>query len=260
MKQEMKGSDKVLYTPPGDTGPTFCIYYQLPREKDEHFLAQATEFLIRVFQTGLLSLCEEIHKETNYNFERFTRKIKNRGGLKTVKSMLQPDSTTTGMFKSLASKGRLDLSVEYFVLQMPWYNLFTKSELAVAKKRLFDATGLSEFGPSISYLADDAICSIELNSYEKDLEAKQLCLEHFGPVCIICNIDFEYAYGSIGKNFIQVHHIVPASSIPKRYIVDPIRDLRPVCPNCHAMLHTQEPPYTIDQIKDVCRARYPSRS
>ncbi|MDC9497701.1 MULTISPECIES: HNH endonuclease [unclassified Pseudoalteromonas] len=35
----------------------------------------------------------------------------------------------------------------------------------------------------------------------------------------------------------HVHHIVPISDIGDEYQVDPIRDLRPVCPNCHAMLH-----------------------
>ena len=33
------------------------------------------------------------------------------------------------------------------------------------------------------------------------------------------------------KDLIQVHHLVPLSAIGKKYRVDPIRDLRPVCPN-----------------------------
>jgi len=34
-----------------------------------------------------------------------------------------------------------------------------------------------------------------------------------------------------------VHHLVPISKIGKKYRVDPIKDLRPVCPNCHAVIH-----------------------
>jgi 5-methylcytosine-specific restriction protein A len=44
-------------------------------------------------------------------------------------------------------------------------------------------------------------------------------------------------YGEIGRGFIHVHHVVPISSIGESYKVDPAKDLVPVCPNCHAMLH-----------------------
>ncbi|MGA9069080.1 MAG: hypothetical protein WB424_02425 [Terracidiphilus sp.] len=33
--------------------------------------------------------------------------------------------------------------------------------------------------------------------------------------------------------------------------INPINDLRPVCPNCHEMLHRSDPPYTIDQLKKI---------
>ena len=44
-------------------------------------------------------------------------------------------------------------------------------------------------------------------------------------------------YGEVGKGFIHVHHIKPISEIDKEYVVDYKKDLIPVCPNCHAMLH-----------------------
>ena len=50
-------------------------------------------------------------------------------------------------------------------------------------------------------------------------------------------MDFEETYGELGRGFIHVHHLVPISSIGKTYQIDPINDLAPVCPNCHAMLH-----------------------
>jgi 5-methylcytosine-specific restriction enzyme A len=55
--------------------------------------------------------------------------------------------------------------------------------------------------------------------------------------------------GDIGKGFIHVHHLTQLSDIGQGYEVDPVKDLRPVCPNCHAMLHKKNPPYTIDEIK-----------
>jgi 5-methylcytosine-specific restriction protein A len=57
-------------------------------------------------------------------------------------------------------------------------------------------------------------------------------------------------YGEIGKNFIHVHHVKPLSEIDEQYKINPIKDLRPVCPNCHAMLHKRKPAYSIEEIQD----------
>ena len=61
----------------------------------------------------------------------------------------------------------------------------------------------------------------------------------------------EKTYGEIGKNFIHIHHLVKISDIKEEYMIDPIEDLRPVCPNCHAMLHKKEPPFTIEELKGM---------
>ena len=61
----------------------------------------------------------------------------------------------------------------------------------------------------------------------------------------------------LGEGFIHVHHIVPLSGLGKSYVVDPINDLRPVCPNCHAMLHKRVPPYTIDELREIMEAAHP---
>jgi hypothetical protein len=79
--------------------------------------------------------------------------------------------------------------------------------------------------------------TITVNAYERNPEARLKCLEYYGTNCEICGFNFEDTYGEIGKGYIHVHHVIPLSEIAKEYKIDPIRDLRPVCPNCHAMLH-----------------------
>lgn len=88
-----------------------------------------------------------------------------------------------------------------------------------------------------STLYEGALMDVRTNKYERNLEARRECIQAKGAKCSICGFDFEKAYGSIGKGFIHVHHIVPISSIGKEYKLDVLRDLIPVCPNCHAMLH-----------------------
>ena len=57
----------------------------------------------------------------------------------------------------------------------------------------------------------------------------------------------------MGKDFIHVHHIIPLNEIKEEYTVDPIKDLVPVCPNCHAMLHRKinEEYININELKAI---------
>lgn len=91
--------------------------------------------------------------------------------------------------------------------------------------------------------------TIAINAYERNAKARAACIRHYGPLCIVCGFNFEAVYGSIGVGYIHVHHLVPLSNIRMEYALDPIRDLRPVCPNCHAMIHTTEPVLSIEQLK-----------
>ncbi len=90
---------------------------------------------------------------------------------------------------------------------------------------------------------------VSVNTYERNPEARTKCIEHHGYKCAVCTFDFEKHYGSIGENYIHVHHIVPLSEIRKEYKLDPIKDLIPVCPNCHAMIHRTQPALSIEQLK-----------
>ncbi|MBE2217886.1 MAG: HNH endonuclease [Ignavibacteria bacterium] len=78
-----------------------------------------------------------------------------------------------------------------------------------------------------------------------------MCIKYYGAKCQICGFDFEEKYGDIGKGFIHVHHKVDISTIGKEYEVDFKKDLIPVCPNCHAMLHKRKPAYSIDDLKQL---------
>jgi 5-methylcytosine-specific restriction protein B len=84
--------------------------------------------------------------------------------------------------------------------------------------------------------------SEERNYHKRSNQARQACINHWGIECKVCGTNFEKLYGPIGKDFIHVHHLNPMHNAADRREIDPINDLRPVCPNCHAMLHTSDPP------------------
>ena len=59
-------------------------------------------------------------------------------------------------------------------------------------------------------------------------------------------MNFEEKYGELGKDYIEVHHIKPISEIDSEYVVDPEKDLIPVCSNCHSMLHRKIDGVSVD--------------
>ncbi len=104
--------------------------------------------------------------------------------------------------------------------------------------------------------------TITVNAYERDPKARLECIRTFGAVCTVCGFDFEKVYGKHGQGFIHVHHLTPVSQIGTTYQVDPRKDLRPVCPNCHAMLHhrSKGEPLEIEALKAIldnqCQRRH----
>ncbi len=102
-------------------------------------------------------------------------------------------------------------------------------------------------------LYEGAQKQIYVNQYERDRRARNTCIRIHGTNCSICDFDFENAYGEVGKNVIHVHHLKPLSEIKGEYKVDPENDLRPVCPNCHTIIHRTKPAYSIDEVKAMIK-------
>ena len=91
-------------------------------------------------------------------------------------------------------------------------------------------------------LKEGAKKEIVVNAYERDPKAVKCCKDYYMHrdgkiVCQICRFDFGAFYGVEYANKIHIHHIKPISEIGEEYVVDPVKDLIPVCPNCHMVLH-----------------------
>jgi 5-methylcytosine-specific restriction protein A len=98
---------------------------------------------------------------------------------------------------------------------------------------------------------EGAARTIKVNAYERNPAARRKCVEHYGAVCAVCQFNFQAVYGELGEGYIHVHHLRDLASIGEEYEVDPIADLRPVCPNCHAMLHRRYPAMAIEALKTI---------
>ncbi|MFM0488164.1 HNH endonuclease [Paraburkholderia graminis] len=102
--------------------------------------------------------------------------------------------------------------------------------------------------------SEGAVTQVLVNRYERDPDARAAAIAHYGCRCCACGFDFEAKYGELGRGFIHVHHILDLATIGAEYQVDPIKDLRPVCPNCHAMLHKDKPAMDISVLRDLIAA------
>jgi 5-methylcytosine-specific restriction enzyme A len=97
---------------------------------------------------------------------------------------------------------------------------------------------------------EGAAIQVTVNRYERDRKARQAALDYHGCRCKVCDTDMTAVYGDIAQGFIHIHHLIPLSAIREDYHLDPLKDLIPVCPNCHAMLHRRNPPFTPEELRN----------
>lgn len=93
--------------------------------------------------------------------------------------------------------------------------------------------------------------SVFSTAIERNPIARRKCIEHFGCKCFVCAFDFTQAYGAIGNGYIHVHHKQDISTRDGEHAVNPIRDLVPLCPNCHAMVHQRRPSMSVEELAAI---------
>lgn len=102
---------------------------------------------------------------------------------------------------------------------------------------------------NIKLYSEGKIKNVTYRTYDRSPAARQACLERYGYDCAVCGFNFFEAYGMLGKDYIEVHHLKQIADIGKEYKINPITDLRPVCANCHRMLHKKRPAISIEELK-----------
>jgi 5-methylcytosine-specific restriction protein A len=117
-----------------------------------------------------------------------------------------------------------------------------------AEEGAFDHALPDEVCASGSY-SEGATVTVTINAVERSGRARAACVAHHGYSCAVCSFNFKDRYGEIGSQYIHVHHVVPLSEVHGEHDVDPVADLVPICPNCHAMIHRTRPGLTVEQLR-----------
>ena len=212
----------------------------------------------------LISVYRRTGLATGYWPHYFLRAVRKDGGLVVARKLLAPGQASSG-FGRLIEARRVDLSVEYIAMSERFAPLFTTTELEVAKDRLdnlphwaFPKPRDSESFPTEVQESENyregSVRRITVNWYERNPKARAACISYRGAQCFSCDLKFEERYGAIGRGYIHVHHLRPLSRLSEAYKLDPRKDLVPVCPNCHAMLHRRDPPLDVEQLRAILRS------
>lgn len=73
--------------------------------------------------------------------------------------------------------------------------------------------------------------------------------------CSVCGFDFEEVYKELGKGYIEIHHEVPIYQYSDegfgQYVEEAVKNMKPLCANCHRMIHRQKNPLSIEELKRI---------
>jgi len=139
------------------------------------------------------------------------------------------------------------LSIESFNIDLENKNELSNALLDCLEKYDIVSSLLIDFSK-----LEGAEKKVYVKKYERSQTLRKRAIEIHGLTCKVCGFNFELNYGEIGKDFIHIHHLEKISKKGEG-LVDPVKDLIPVCPNCHAMLHSNDPPITPEELKEVLK-------
>ncbi len=173
-------------------------------------------------------------------------------------------STVDELFKYVSSVKKTGKSGKRYLIEMVsaryhGSEIFEYKNPYVWLKDEFSELDSSNIFPDevfAEHYPEGAVKKILVNKYERNTKAKKDCINFYGTQCMVCGFKFSDKYGSEFKNKIHVHHIKPISEIGKEYQIDPTKDLIPVCPNCHLVLHSKgkNEVYTIDEVREMIKS------
>lgn len=105
------------------------------------------------------------------------------------------------------------------------------------------------FSEDVIGMPEGALTKMLVNKYERNPKNRAICISFYGSMCRGCGFSFGDFYGDFAKDYIHVHHLTPVSTIGENYVINPIKDLVPLCPNCHNAVHLSNPPLSLEDLK-----------
>lgn len=74
--------------------------------------------------------------------------------------------------------------------------------------------------------------------------------QHGRLVCQVCGFDFIKTYGI---EYIEAHHLLPVANLDEAHETH-LEDIAMLCANCHRIIHSQTPPLSLEELKQLLRS------
>jgi len=208
----------------------------------------------------LISRLREILKPTGEDLEilpgrrddKFSQKVRNLKAHDTFErygyaKYLYIDPRGGNFFK-ITEKGIAHLRDNMDVLQYLLVNDFEwkdlQSGLLSIEKSKDEKRNIEVFDENI-VVQEGLKKIIESKVYQRSSKLRSIAIEHYTEdghiLCLACRFDFASFYGEIGAGFIEIHHTKPifkyADDDLGQTISNALKNVAPVCSNCHRMIH-----------------------
>lgn len=150
----------------------------------------------------------------------------------------------SGLF--ITNKGRLYLSQHKLELKYLLSNDFEYTDIKDNLKKIETGTRRIQTFDENIIISEGVKKYAEVAVYERSKKLRDFAIENFtkdGKIsCECCTFNFEDFYGAeIGKGFIEIHHTKPIFTYDdediKNTLEQAVKNLAPVCSNCHRMIH-----------------------
>lgn len=196
-------------------------------------------------------------RSVNLQYGKFAERVARQLGL--AEKPVDPHGTSWWLWALVRWADRFDPESGHTVFVLRWPAVEALRRLGFHAATAFEH--LTDELDAAAPIREGARYQVLVTAYERNPEARRRCIAAHGTVCCICGFSFGAVYGPEAEGYIQVHHVKPLSEVGGEYVVDPVEDLRPVCPNCHAVLHLSGRCRSIDEVRQLLtKQRPPNRS
>ncbi|HLU83933.1 MAG TPA: HNH endonuclease [Vicingaceae bacterium] len=184
------------------------------------------------------------------NDDKFSQKVRNLKAHETFERFgyAQYKGESRKGYVEITKEGKNHLKDNQEILNYLLVNDFEYSDLTENLRKVEDNKGrrkIQTFDENI--IIQEGIKKVaQVKVYERSSKLRNYAIDHFTKngyiACECCSFDFEKFYGSeIGKGFIEIHHTKPIfqyeDSDIENTLENALKNLAPVCSNCHRMIH-----------------------
>ena len=148
-------------------------------------------------------------------------------------------------FYTITDKGRELVENNRINIQYILSSGFEYNDVKSSLGKVFNAR-TSTIIPYEELIAEGETKTMVTRSYERSRKLRNAAIEHFSRngiiSCDCCGFEFKSFYGEVyGTSCIEIHHLKPifqyASMSVVQTIDEALKNLLPVCPNCHRVIH-----------------------